>query len=149
MLLFRSLIALGLLATSGAVSGPAFSARPPAPEELAVTAGPSTFLLCLPKGGTRREVRSKPRSCTTLGPLDSFAESVALARLRWRDWGNPVAQGRGIERGFHLPRTSIPVRVKVWRRRRVCGGDYLYTRLRSTSSHGSTTVRLPARCGDG
>jgi len=147
MVVFRSVIALSLLASLGAVSSPAFSAGPGAPRS--VTAEPNTYLLCLPKSGTRRVVRSKPRSCTTLGPRDSSAESVALARLRWSDWGKPVARGRGIERGFHLPRTSIAVSVKVWRLRKVCGGGYLYTRLRSTSRFGSTTVRLPARCGDG
>jgi len=146
LLAFRSLITLCLLALLGAAGSQASSARL---EERAGLARANTYLLCLPKGAPRREVRSKPRSCTTLGPQDSFAESVALARLRWRGWGGRVARARGIERGFHLPRTSIPVRVTAWRRRKVCGDDYLYTRLRATSRYGSTTVRLPARCGDG
>lgn len=148
MVVFRLSFILGLLIVLGVTGGPAFSARPAPLRERAEAASGKTYLLCLPRGATRREVRSKPRSCTTLGPEDSFAESVALAGLRWRGWGDRVARARGIERGFHLPRTRIPVRVSVWRLRKVCGGDRLYTRLRATSRYGSTTVRLPARCGD-
>jgi hypothetical protein len=130
---------------------PTFRVPPPRPValDLRLCHRPRSYLLCLPSIRARdRELRERPRSCNTLGRGDALAFAVNLVRLRWRGWGRPVARARGIERGFHLPLARIPVRVKVYRRRPVCGGDLLYTRLRATSRYGTSRIRLPARCGD-
>lgn len=117
--------------------------------DLVLCRKPKAYLLCLPnKTSERREVREKPRRCTTLGPRNGFSDSVNLVKVRWRGWGRRVARGRGIERGFKLPLTRIRVRLTAYRRRHVCGGDYLYTRLKARSRYGVTVVKLPRRCGD-
>jgi hypothetical protein len=117
--------------------------------DLRVCRRPRTYILCWPGGrDTERELRRHPARCNSLGPRDSFGTSVNLARLRWRGWGNSVARARGIERGFHHPLQRITVRVRAYRRKRCPDGDYLYTRLRATSRHGSLVVRYPRDCSD-
>ena len=72
--------------------------------------------------------------------------------LRWTDWGASTTTGAGIERGFHLPFSRIPVTVSAYRIRTGCRvhGRRLraYTRLKATSSYGTTVVPMgtcPAR----
>jgi hypothetical protein len=105
-----------------------------------------TYVWCLPRDAVDRAQRSRPRRCTTLGRYDSFAEAANLAELRWRRWGRRVATARGIERGFHRPLARIPVRVRAYRRRVGCAGDYVYTRMRVTSRYGRLLVRFPRHC---
>ena len=86
-----------------------------------------------------------PSRCTVFGPGGTFGGGVNLAQLDWSGWGGPTAEARGIERGFHLPLSKIPVSVRAYRRKRDCTGRLTYTRIRATSTNGTTRVRLQ-RC---
>jgi hypothetical protein len=106
-----------------------------------------TYVACrsLGSSGTLRD-RAAPSRCDTLGATDAFAESANLARLRWRGWGRTTATATGIERGYHLPLSRIPVRIYAYARQTDCNGDYHYTRLRVRSRYGHLIVRQPLDC---
>jgi hypothetical protein len=55
----------------------------------------------------------RPRSCILAGAHWSFGTAANLTGLRWSSWGGAVARGTGIERGFHLPPSRIPVTVQL------------------------------------
>jgi hypothetical protein len=114
----------------------------------AATVSPAaTHIYCASKTGSRYLPKIAPKRCTAFGPSGSFAGGVSLASLHWSGWGGPSATATGIEQGFHLPRSHIPVSAAVYRRKRDCSGRLTYTRLRAKSSHGTTRVRL-ATCRD-
>jgi hypothetical protein len=96
---------------------------------------------CANARGTSLSYRflTRPGGCTQFG--GSFARSVNLGGLRWRQWGGGSATATGFERGFHLPFSRIPVGVIAFGRRS-CGSRQVYTRLRASSQYGTTTVRL-------
>ena len=102
--------------------------------------------LCLTVNGRATTPKVRPHRCAHFGPGGSFAGGVNLVSLQWKHWGSPLATGTGVERGFHLPFSNIPVTVKAYRRRTGCRvrGRRLrvYTRLQATSSYGTTVVRL-------
>lgn len=98
--------------------------------------------------GTDRVLRERPRRCSTLSLDDPYAAAANLTRVRWRHWGSPVARGRGIDLRYRRPHPRIRVRLKAYRLRRVCRGDYVYTRLRVRSRKKTRIVRLPRSCGD-
>jgi hypothetical protein len=134
---------LSLLLSASALSVPlGAGALTPAP------AHARTLILCKASGTFKRVGRVHPRTCTTLGPLDSFCCAFNLRKLRWKHWGQSTATARGIERGFHLPLANTKVRVRAFRRRRAPCGDLVYTRVRATSRHGSFTQRFPRVCRD-
>ncbi len=83
-----------------------------------------------------------PTQCTILHKGASYSEGVNLADLRWSGWGNQVATARGVERGFHIPYSRIPVTIRAFRLvRDPCGGPRrFYTRVTATSSTGTSTV---------
>lgn len=112
---------------------------------------PRVYLLCRPRGERYRTIVERPARCDTLGPTQALAFGINMAKMRWRNWGQSRATGRGIVRGYRLPPARIPVRIVAFRLRSVCNGDQLYTRLRVftryTPNRGLVS-RLPARCGD-
>lgn len=103
-----------------------------------------TTLFCGKWAGDEPAEQIRPRQCSTIGPNDSLADGLVLKRLRWRHWGASTATAKGIIQ----PKTydTIGVRVKAYRRRKVCGSHYRYTRLRATTQYGSSIKRFPARC---
>jgi hypothetical protein len=105
-------------------------------------------IFCLSKGGDRTVRRVRPKKCTHFGPNGSFGGGVNLAKLRWQHWGSRKATARGIERGFHLPPSHIPVRVTAYRKRAGCDGSRAYTRLKAMSRYGTTRVRF-GLCAEG
>src|SRR6476619_2266543 len=56
-------------------------------------------------------VRFAPSRCTILGPSASFAQGLNLTSLKWRTWGGSSAVGTGVELGFLLPYSHVPVAV--------------------------------------
>jgi len=119
---------------------------------VAASAARPLSLLCLTTGGTATTPKVRPHRCAHFGPGGSFGGGVNLVSLHWSHWGSSTTSGTGIERGFHLPLSNIPVSVSAYRRRNGCRvrGRRLrvYTRLRTTSVYGTTLVRLgtcPAR----
>jgi hypothetical protein len=86
-------------------------------------------------------IRGAPWKCTILPPRAAFAEGANLIGLRWRTWGGSSATGTGFERGFHLPLTRTSVAVVVYRIVSCKSGVRLYTRLRVSSSYGTSNVR--------
>ena len=119
-------------------------------KDLKLCRNPRTFLLCLPRKGSSpdRVTKVKPRRCSTLAIGDPYSRAANLTRVHWRRWGRKVARGRGIDRRFFSPHPRIRVRLKAYRRRRVCNGDYLYTRVKVISRRTTRTVRFPRACGD-
>jgi hypothetical protein len=89
----------------------------------------------------RPVVRHAPLKCEVLPPLAAFAEGLNLVGLQWRNWGGSSATGTGYERGFHLPFEHIPVAVVAYQIVTCSDGSRLYTRLRASSSYGTTSVR--------
>src|SRR5262249_40683004 len=85
-------------------------------------------------------VRVAPAKCTVLPPMASFSEGSNLSGLRWRMWGGASATGTGFEQGFHLPLEHIPVAVVAYQIVRCASGQLLYTRLRLSSSYGTSNV---------
>ncbi len=114
----------------------------------ATAARTKTWIICLNASGTRVVLRYRPQLCAHFGPNGAFGGGVNLKGLSWRLWGASTAQANGIECGFHLPCAEVPVQVRAYRISRSCryrGSRYrIYTRLRATSSFGTTTVRLRA-----
>jgi hypothetical protein len=117
-------------------------------EDLHACRKAKTYVLCRVQDEDTRVPREKPKTCTTLGPRDSFAEALNLASLSWKNWGKSEATAHGIERGFHLPLQHVKVTVRAYRKRLGDCGDYIYTRVRARSKFGQTVAKLPARCGD-
>jgi hypothetical protein len=112
----------------------------------AAAAARPVSLLCLTVSGRATTPKVRPHRCAHFGPGGSFGGGVNLVSLHWSHWGAPTTSGAGIERGFHLPFSNIPVTVTAYRRRNGCRvrGRRLrvYTRLRATSVYGTTSVRL-------
>jgi hypothetical protein len=112
----------------------------------AAAAARPVSVLCLTVSGRATTPKVRPHRCAHLGPGGSFGGGVNLVSLHWSHWGSPAASGAGIERGFHLPFSNVPVTVTAYRRRNGCRvrGRRLrvYTRLRATSAYGTTLVRL-------
>jgi hypothetical protein len=104
------------------------------------------YLLCANARATLRHRSFKPRRCNTLGRRQPFAAAANLAKLRWSGWGRLTATARGVERGFHKADKDIAVRVRAYRRRAGCRGDWIYTRLRVSSRYGHLVVRQPTAC---
>ena len=102
--------------------------------------------MCTGSDGVSFVLRRAPTRCTLLPPNAAFADGANLASLRWRGWGRSSATATGVELGFHLPFSHIPVAVTAYRvRADRCGrGVRLYTRVRTASRFGSGVVRLPA-----
>jgi hypothetical protein len=128
---------VGLVAAASCVTATVAAAAPAA----------ATGIVCLNQAGTKTVVKVKPGSCADFGPGGSFGGGVNLAQLHWSGWGSASATAHGIELGFHLPASRIPVAVVAFRKRPGCNGGQRYTRLRVSSSYGTTTVRLPTCAG--
>jgi hypothetical protein len=107
-----------------------------------------TFLLCLPKSEDLRVGRSKPSSCTTLGPQDAFCCAANLIKLHWKQWGKSQATATGYERGFHLPLQHIKAQVTAYGRKVGDCGDFVYTRLKVHTRYGTLRQKFPAQCAD-
>jgi hypothetical protein len=85
--------------------------------------------------------RVAPSRCEVLPPQASFSQGVNLAVLKWRSWGGSSATGTGFELGFHLPFAHVSVAVVAYRIIECRNGTRLYSRLRASSSYGTTNVR--------
>jgi hypothetical protein len=109
----------------------------------AAPAAPAKRLYCLDSAGSKYVAKRAPSRCAAFGPGGSFGGGVNLASLRWSGWGRATAKATGIERGFHLPYARTRVSVRAYRLVRGCGGRRVYSRLKASSRHGTTTVRLP------
>jgi hypothetical protein len=109
-------------------------------------ASASIRLPCLNEAGTKYKPKFMPLRCAHFGPHGTSGGGVNLDQLTWTAWGGAGGTATGIERGFHLPFESIPVQVEVFRVRKECGRR-MYTRLRATSSLGSTLVKTKACLG--
>jgi hypothetical protein len=105
------------------------------------SAAAAVRILCLNKAGSAYVKRAHPSKCAAFGPGGSFGGGVNLRGLKWHAWGHSTARASGIEGGFHLPLEHTPVKVKAYR---IVSGSCgrVYSRLRATSKHGSTTVKL-------
>jgi hypothetical protein len=123
--------------------GAAGSTAPGADTAQDLSPTPRVYISCANRGATRYRRVYRPERCTHFGRGDANAGGVNLAGLRWSSWNGDVARGRGIERGFHRPYSRIRVRVRAYRVRTACGRR-VYTRLRATSRHGTTVVRMAA-----
>jgi hypothetical protein len=97
---------------------------------------------CLNNAGSEYRLKYRPRACGHFGPHGENAGGVLLKKIHWSSWNGSIARGRAIECGFHLPCANIAVRLKAYRIGHHCDGQDadIYTRLRSKSSHGTTTV---------
>lgn len=126
----------------------------PVAKDLKLCRNPKAFLLCLPSKKKNKSLspdrvtKVKPRRCSTLAIGDPYSRAVNLTRVRWRHWGRKVARGRGIDKRFFSSRTRIRVRLKAYRRRRVCNGDFLYTRVKVRSRRKTRIIKFPRACGD-
>ncbi len=103
-----------------------------------------TSILCLNKAGTEYVRKVEPVHCAHFGPGGAYGGGVNLKRIHWKSWGGVPARGGGIECGFRLPCANAKVRIRAYRPRVACG-KRVYTRLKATSSDGTTVVKL-ARC---
>ena len=130
---------------------------------------------CLNDAGTKYKARFTPERCAHFSRGGAFGGGVDLHGLAWRDWGDKVATGSGVECGFQAGCTervpppcppnvicaqcpfvarapapgcsiAIPVSVEAFRKRTRCGRR-IYTRLRSTSQFGTTLVKTKACLG--
>ena len=131
-----TLALLGLLAMSTLVS----ASRVPGADESASVK--PTEIQCLDESGRSHVPKKHPRRCALFGPGGAFAGGVNLAKLEWHRWGKARARAEGIEKGFHLPPSHIPVQV-VALERFSCGSVFHYGKLRVTSRYGTTTVAVP------
>jgi hypothetical protein len=102
-----------------------------------------TTINCANKAGTRYKPKQAPVKCVHFGPHGISAGGVFLQDLVWSGFGDPTATATGTECGFHLPCAQIPVNVTAYRLKKRCG-NRAYTRLRATSTFGTTTVRIKA-----
>lgn len=84
--------------------------------------------------------REKPKRCTRFGPRDVFAGGIYLKKIRWKNWGAPIARGKAIECGAHLPCQDIRVKVKAYRPADRCG-HRVYTKINAKSKHGRSRTR--------
>lgn len=108
------------------------------------TANAQVKINCANEAGTKyKRTSSAPTECVRFGPNGSFGGGVFLTNLVWTDFGAPNPTATGIECGFHLPCANIPVDVTAYRPRKDCGSK-VYTRLRATSTFGTTTVKMKA-----
>jgi hypothetical protein len=108
------------------------------------------LIVCNDPPGVAGIVRTTPSKCAVLPPRASFAEGANLRGLRWRSWGGTSAVGTGYEAGLHLPLAHIPAAVLAFGLVRCADGDFFYSRVRVTTTFGSTTVRAqvcPSRGG--
>jgi hypothetical protein len=115
-----------------------FAAPPATPQ----TTSPPSGILCLNKAGADYVVKAAPRNCAAFGPSEVFAGGVNLKRLRWKNWGSPLATARGIECGFHLPCERIKAKVTAFAPEVSCNGQVVYTRIRAKTRFGQS--RVPA-----
>jgi hypothetical protein len=104
------------------------------------------YISCANHAGTRYHRRYRPGRCLHFGPNGSFAGGMNLKQIHWRSWNRRLARGSAIECGFHLPCAGIPVSIRAYRPRTRCQ-RVVYTRLRATSSFGTTRVRLTGCSG--
>lgn len=117
---------------------------------LALLAGPTasaearTHIMCLNNAGSRYVAEYRPEKCAHYGNNGSFGGGVFLKSMEWENWGDSRAQGEGKDCGFHVPCADVHVDVVLRREREACGRR-VYTRLKATSQHGTTRIRLE-RC---
>jgi hypothetical protein len=132
-------VALGvaLLGGGAAIEGSSTAGARP----VATVTATRVYIACLRHDGSSYRRVYRPSHCAHFGPGGSFSGGVNLRNLHWKYWNRGTARATGIEQGFHLPPERIRVRVKAYRIRSGCGRR-AYTRLRVTSSHGTTVVRL-------
>ena len=102
------------------------------------------YINCLNRDGTRYVRKRRPVRCAHFGPGGSFGGGVNLRDIHWSSYTGSEARGTATECGFHLPCANVRVTIRAYRVRVACR-RHVYTRLRATSRHGTTTVRL-ARC---
>jgi hypothetical protein len=105
------------------------------------TAAAFTYIHCLNKAGSRYVRKRKPARCAHFGPGGSFGGGVFLKNIRWTKYSGHEALGTATECGFHLPCQNVAVNIRAYRVRTV-RGRHVYTRLRATSTYGTTVVRL-------
>lgn len=93
-------------------------------------------------GGTGGTPATHPTSCESIP--DALADAYHLTHLRWKHWGAPIATARGIDLGYHVPYVHLHVRITAYRKRRLCSdGDWVYTRIRETSTSEAFTQDVP------
>ena len=100
-----------------------------------------TYIHCLNDGGSRYVRRRRPAKCAHYGRDGTFGGGVNLKDIAWTSYTGRQAHGTAIEQGFHLPYSNIPVNIRAYRVRSR-RGRRVYTRLRASSSYGTTVVRL-------
>jgi hypothetical protein len=100
-----------------------------------------TFIHCLNSQGSAYLRHRKPKKCAHYGKGGTFGGGVNLTNIKWKSWTGSQAKGTATELGFHLPYSHIHATIRAYRVR-VVHGRHVYTRLRSHSKYGTTTVRL-------
>jgi hypothetical protein len=110
----------------------------PAPQ---ADASAFTYIHCLDSTGSRYLRRRRPKKCAHFGHGGSFGGGVNLRNIVWSSYTGRQARGTAIEQGFHQPYANIPVNIRAYRVRSR-RGRRVYTRLRASSSHGTTVVQL-------
>jgi hypothetical protein len=103
-----------------------------------------TYINCLNTAGTRYVRKRKPAECAHFGPGGSFGGGVNLKKIHWSSYTGSEARGTATECGFRQDCENVRVTIRAYRVRVACR-RHVYTRLRATSRHGTTVVRL-ARC---
>jgi hypothetical protein len=125
--------ALAVLALPAAASS--------APRAPRASASARTYIHCLNSAGTKYLRHRKPKKCAHFGPGGINAGGVNLTNINWKSWTGSQAKGSATELGFHMPYSHIHATIRAYRVR-VVHGRHVYTRLRSHSKYGTTTVRL-------
>lgn len=131
----RRLLPLALLAALALPASAASGSRPVA------HAAARTYIHCLNSAGTKYLRHRKPKKCAHFGPGGTNGGGVNLTNIKWKSWTGSQAKGTATELGFHLPYSHIHATIRAYRVR-VVHGRHVYTRLRSHSKYGTTTVRL-------
>ena len=129
-----------------AAAATAFAVAPPtrAPAEREApeaTVAAFTYIHCLNKAGSRYVRKRKPARCAHFGRGGTFGGGVFLEDIKWTKYSGREALGTATECGFHLPCQNVPVKIRAYRVRTI-HGKHVYTRLRATSTYGTTVVRL-------
>jgi hypothetical protein len=89
---------------------------------------------------TKRLVRRRPRTCSTLFPGASFSEGSDLRSLRWKRWGSSTAIAIGVLRPWHgnSDGSFDRIRARVVLSGAVeSNGKRWYTRMKITTRYGT------------
>lgn len=106
---------------------------------------PTTNVLCWPLNGDSPLPSARPRTCDVFGDPGDFAHAARLRAMKWTAWGGPIAKASGASFSVHPGqggKASVPVRLTAFRKRAICHGDFVYTRLTMVTEYGTRTLAI-------